>query len=207
MKYIAVLEYEHLDNGMFLTSFAQSLAQKKPRGIIIHSDSEYTERILQTGVMREEATIRAIKDLNHRLVALFADNGISTIALNGYQKSLIKKEGETISVDVQQLQRLPAQPVILLSALAVDPSGNITPIPLPELASALKHALDIEDDISIFSIHEASEIINNEFPVVVRPDEADPDFKEKHLPENFRKVSFPVRVATAQTFNKNNIET
>ena len=207
MKYIAVLEYEHLDNGMFLTSFAQSLAQKKPRGIIIHSDSEYTERILQTGVMREEATIRAIKDLNHRLVALFADNGISTIALNGYQKSLIKKEGETISVDVQQLQRLPAQPVILLSALAVDRGGNVTAIPLPELANALKNALDIEDDISIFSIHEASEIINNEFPVVVRPDETAPDFKEKHLPENFRKVSFPVRVATAQTFNKNNIET
>ncbi len=73
MDYIAVLDYEHLDNGMFLTAFAKALSQQKSRGIILHGDSEYTERLIQTGIMREEATIRAMKDLNHRLVALFAD--------------------------------------------------------------------------------------------------------------------------------------
>lgn len=203
MNYIAVLEYEHLDNGMFLTAFAQALSQKKSRGIIIHGDSEYTERLLQTGVMREEATIRAIKDLNHRLVALFADNGISTIALNGHQKSLIKKESNSISIDIKQLQNFPTQPAILLSALAVDGSGQIVPVSLPELANALKAALDIEEDISTFSIHEASEIISEEFPVVVKPGDLDEDYKVKHLPENFRNVSFPFRLTTAQTFNKN----
>ena len=85
MDFLAILDYEHLDNGVFLTSFAKSLAQKEKRGLIIHGDSEHTERIIQTGVMRDEARIRAIKELNHRLVALFADEGVSTIALNGFQ--------------------------------------------------------------------------------------------------------------------------
>ncbi|MEX0647459.1 MAG: hypothetical protein WEA56_09970 [Balneolaceae bacterium] len=204
MDYIAVLEYEHLDNGMFLNAFAQALSRKNSRGIIIHGDSEYTERIIQTGVMREEATIRAVKDLNHRLVALFADQGISTIAVNGHQKSLLRFEENSVEVDLQQLKKFPSQPVILLSALAVENgTGRVIPVPLPDLARTLKTSLDISEEITVFSIHEASEIIKDELPVVVKPGDLDESYKKKHLPVNFRNVQFPLRITSAQHFSAN----
>ena len=36
------------------------------------------------------AIIRSIKDLNHRIVALLADNSVSGIGINGYQKNIIQ---------------------------------------------------------------------------------------------------------------------
>lgn len=64
-SFIAVLDHEHLENSIFLTSFAKSLAQLGDRkGIVIHGDSPYTDRLIQTGMMREDARLRAIKDLN-----------------------------------------------------------------------------------------------------------------------------------------------
>lgn len=201
MDYIAVLEYEHLDNGMFLNAFAQALSKKQSRGIILHGDSEYTERIIQTGVMREEATVRAMKDLNHRLVALFADQGISTIAVNGYQKSLIRISGNELSIDTGQLKKFPSQPVLLISALAFNPEGIVQPVPLPDLARTLQTALNIEKEITTFSIHEESEVIaDKRFPVTVNTDEPDEEFKLKHVPENFRKAGFPVQITTTQRF-------
>lgn len=203
MDYIAVLEYEHLDNGMFLNSFAQALSQQKTRGIILHGDSEYTDRIIQTGVMREEATIRAIKDLNHRLVALFADQGVPVIAINGFQKSLVRAEEDSLVIDIQQLKTFPSQPVILISSLAIQKeTGKIVPVPLPELAFSLKTSLNIEKEVTVFSIHEASEIIREDLPVVMQPGEMEEKFKQKHLPENFRNVPFPVRLTTTQSFRE-----
>ena len=117
--YIAVLDYDHLDNGLFLKTFANAIANHKERGLILHSDSQYTDRIIQTGVMREDARIRAIKDLNNRLIALFADEGISAIGLNGYQRELISMAGDDITIDVEQLNKLPDQPVLLLSSPCV----------------------------------------------------------------------------------------
>lgn len=139
MDFLAVLDYEHLDNGMFLTSFARALSKKKIRGLIIHGDSEYTERIIQTGVMREDARVRAIKELNHRLIALFADEGVSTIGINGFQKSLATTDGDHIHIDKSKLAHVPVQPMLLLSNLGLhSETGNKTVIPLPDYAEALK---------------------------------------------------------------------
>ena len=49
--------------------------------------SEYTDRLMQTGMMREDARKRAVMDLNRRLITLFADHGVSAIGLNGFQKN------------------------------------------------------------------------------------------------------------------------
>src|SRR5690554_5498427 len=121
MDYIAVIDYEHLDNGMFLTAFARSLAQQKgSRGLIIHGGSDYAERLLQTGVMREDAVVRATRDLNHRLIALFADHGVAAIGLNAYQKSLIRMTESGPELDIGQFRRLPKQPHLLISNLIED---------------------------------------------------------------------------------------
>lgn len=200
MDFLAVLDYEHLDNGVFLTSFAKSLAQKKKRGLIIHGDSEHTERIIQTGVMREEARIRAIKELNHRLVALFADEGVSTIALNGFQKSLITYDGSEITFDKKQIENLPDHPMILISNLGLNPStGQHVPIPLTKMAAALSTGFKIED-ITIFSIDDSSDFIKQDFPEKINLQNADTSFIEKHIPEKLKGLTTSVRVRTGSTF-------
>lgn len=200
MDFLAVLDYEHLDNGVFLTSFAKSLANKENRGLIIHGDSEHTERIIQTGVMRDEAQIRAIKELNHRLVALFADEGVSTIALNGFQKSLITYDGSTIEIDKKQIDKLPEHPMILISNLGVDPSSNkYRPIPLAEMVTALSVTFQI-DEVTLFSIDDSSDFIKQDFPEHLKISNTDKSFIEKHIPETLRDLSTKVRLKTGTNF-------
>lgn len=200
MKFLAVLNHEHLDNGMFLKSFAKSLAQKKERGIIIHGDSEYTERIIQTGVMREDAEIRSIKDLNHRLVALFADEGISTIALNGYQKSTVKLVDGMVQINDKNFKALPSEPMILLSNLANDEtSKSPVPVSLPALAKKLKLHFDIPH-ITVFSKNEMSDITKNDFPLKITPSKTTPTFKENHLPNVFFDYTEEIVINTPSKF-------
>ena len=200
MNFLTVLDYDHLDNGMFLTAFARSLAQKKESGIIIHSDSEYTDRLIQTGMMREDARLRAIKDLNHRLIALFADQGVSTIGVNGHQKSLIQLYGEEIRINREQVRRFPSQPMLLISGLAEDLSGD-TPkaLSLPEMARSFQQSFDIEEVI-LFSTDESSSIIKGDFPQTIIPAEKDDSYLNKHVPSSFRNFKYKVKLHTPDTF-------
>jgi len=200
MHFLAVLDYEHLDNGMFLTTFAKTLSKKNKRGIIIHGESEYTERIIQTGVMRDEATVRSIKDLNHRLVALFADEGISTIALNGYQKSTIKHDNGELIIDTQYLANLPDQPMILMSSLAEDvETGKPINIPLPLLAKTLQHTFTIPE-ITIFSKKENVEIFSEKLPdntIITNENEG---FVDTHIPKSSRNFDQPLTISSPSSF-------
>lgn len=200
MDFIAVLDYEHLDNGVFLTSFAKALSEKENRGLIIHGDSEHTERIIQTGVMRDQAKIRAIKELNHRLVALFADEGVSTIALNGFQKSLITVDGNSVNIDKSQIDALPGQPMILISNLCFDlKTDEYHFLPLIDMAEALIQKFEI-NEATFFSIDESSDFIKHEFLETATIQEMEESFIEKHIPENLRNFTGKIRLKTASTF-------
>lgn len=200
MDFLAILDYEHLDNGVFLTSFAKSLSRKKKRGIIIHGDSQHTERIIQTGVMRKDAEIRAIKELNHRLVALFADEGISTIALNGFQKSLLTVDNDTIQFDKKQIDALSDQPMILLSNLALDLKvKSYRPLPLSDMAVVVAENFGI-DAITVFSRDESSDFIKQDFPETLRIEKIDASLVKKHIPKHLRGISMPIRIKSASTF-------
>src|SRR5690625_7351678 len=100
MDYIAVIDHDHLDNGIFLTSLARAIfGQSSERGLIIHGGSAYTDRLIQTGMFRSDAEIRASRDVNHTLVALFAAHGVSMVGLNGCQRSLIQRVGGQLKID------------------------------------------------------------------------------------------------------------
>ncbi len=200
MDFIAVLDYEHLDNGMFLTAFARSLARKKSRGIILHGDSEYTERLIQTGMMREDATLRSIKDLNHRLIALFADQGVSTIGVNGYQKSLITADEDKITVDEIQLNKFPEQPMLLISCLAFQTAGSRpVPVSLPSLSLFLKKKLGLAK-VTIFSTNQSSGVIKDDLPKKITPSDTDQEFKNQFIPKSFHHVKEDVWLTTADEF-------
>lgn len=202
MDYITVLNYEHLDNSLFLTSFARAVARKQARGIVLHGDSEYTNRIIQTGVMREEAVVRAMKDLNHRLIALLADEGVPAIGLNGFQKSLVSVTDGKIRIDIQQLHSLPEVPLLVISALGDfrKPEGNsVEPISLPLLAEAFVQQSTFEN-LTLFSIDEQSAMIKQPFPDAATPEKLPLELRQKHIASDFLDLSVPVQLTTPDQF-------
>ncbi|MCC5941948.1 MAG: hypothetical protein JJU37_10435 [Balneolaceae bacterium] len=199
MKFIAALDYKHLDNGMFLSSFARSLSKKSERGIIIHGDSEYTNRIIQTGVMREEATIRATKDLNHRLVALFADEGVPAIALNGYQKSMITIDQDEIQIDINQIKNLPGETVILISNLVLNENQTVQPVSLSKLSDALRSAFDLEH-IILFSTKDGADMMVKEYPKIIQKGDKSDESALHQVPEEFKSIECNIKLTTPSVF-------
>lgn len=207
MRYVAALDYDHLDNGVFLTTLARSLSQQQDKEkvypIIVHGDSAYTERIIQTGVMRDEATIRSLKDLNHRLVALFADQGVSTVGINPYQRNFITFDDGSLQIDYSFLNTLPERSVLLLSTLVQD-TGNNQPIALDlsKLATFLVDELNA-DQFFIFTKSKESEVLANEnLPESLTWDTMDQSFRDKRIPDELSGLKCPVRLTTARDFNQ-----
>jgi len=207
MQYIAALDYEHLDNGVFLTTLARSLSQQQGeedlRSIIVHSDSEYTERIIQTGVMRQEARIRSVKDLNNRLVALFADQGVSTVGINPSQRNVITRTEGSLHLDHSFLNTLPKKSVLLLSSLVWDTESKQSAIvELPELTSFLFNELQA-DQLFIFSKSDEAEIFTNpNKPEDLHWDGLDDSYQEQQIPDEFVDFGRSVQLTSARDFNQ-----
>jgi len=207
MRYIAALDYEHLDNGVFLTTLAKSLFQqqekKEVRSILVHSDSKYTERIIQTGVMRDEATVRSVKDLNNRLVALFADQGVSTVGINPFQRNFISREDKKLKFDHSFYETLPRQSVLLLSTLIYDAeSQRPAVIDLATLAQFLAEELEA-DELFIFSKSNESEIFTqSDLPHEIKWSAMESSFREKQIPDEFASLYRPIQLVTARDFNE-----
>jgi hypothetical protein len=201
MRYIAALDYEHLDNGMFLTALARSIGrQDDTQPIIVHGDSQYTDRIMQTGVMRDDAKIRSIKGLNHRLINLFADEGVSAVGINGYQHELIcLKDGE-LSVNSAFFDGLPAGPVLLISNLVWDEaSQSPQPVALPHMLGLLQDELGAER-LYAFTKADKDEIIIQKKPDTMKWNDLSADFINQNLPEEFNDFNRPLYLSTARDF-------
>ncbi|MBN2731550.1 MAG: hypothetical protein JXR26_03875 [Balneolaceae bacterium] len=203
MRYIAALDYEHLDNGVFLSSLASAISQQQDvRSFIVHGDSAYTKRVIQTGVMREQAKIRSIKDLNHRLIALFADQGVSAIGINGYQRNFISYTNGNLDMDISFFESLPAQPVLLISTLVWDEaSESPVAVPLAEMASFLTSELQAES-IFAFSKADKNEIFVSEKPQKMNWANMPAEFADEHLPEEFQQFKKPLHLTTARDFHQ-----
>lgn len=203
MDYIAVIDHDHLDNGIFLTALARAISgHNSERGLIIHGDSAYTDRLIQTGMFRSDAQIRATKDLNHRLVALFADHGVAMVGLNGYQRSLIQRDGDQLKIDTAHFRRLPGRTQLLISNLAADSEeSNPVPVPLPWLAEVLAAELEIPE-IYVFSADDSEEFINRDRPERLTRNQMDPSFIRKYIPKEFQEIPIPFRLTTARDFSR-----
>lgn len=199
LDFIAVLDHQHLENSLFLTSFAKSLAKLGDRkGLVVHGDSPYTDRLIQTGMMREDARMRAIKDLNKRLVGLFADQGIATIGIHGFQKSLMSWNNGKMVVDQESLKEFHASPNLLISNL-IDQQGSAMYLSLPEFAQALSTQLD-HVDILLFSKNEKDEIMASSGETRLNWDTLSAEFEEESLPEEFKNFGNKVKMTTASDF-------
>lgn len=207
MNYIAAIDYEHLDNGVFLTSLAQSLShqqeQQNVRSILIHSDSEYTERVIQTGVMREQARIRSVKDLNKRLVALFADEGVSTVGINPNKRNVITLSDGELNLDQSFLDTLPEQSVLLSSTIIQNlDTGQPAILELPRLMNFMSDELSV-DERFIFSKSDEAEVFTKSKEIQqLQWQNMDDTFRDKQIPDEFIEYNRSVRITSARDFSQ-----
>jgi hypothetical protein len=194
--YIAVIDYQNLDNPLFLKSFAQTVAQiGAHKAIILHNDSAYTERLIQTGMMREHAQQRSNQDLNHRLVSFFADYGIACIGLNGFQRNTVTvHEDGAIIVNKDYLNSLPEMTMIVLSCLAgSSQSGTKVVVPTALMAGKLHHIMHTQD-IFVFSTLAEDLILTSNTGKNLKktsPAEVAKPFDEvTGIPDEFKKTDF-----------------
>jgi len=153
--------------------------------------------------MRDEATVRSIKGLNHRLIALLADQGVSTIGINGYQRELITLKNNSLSLDKSFFNNLPGQSALLISTLVLDTSsGKPTPIQLTRLASFLRNELEVQE-FFIFSASDSDEVFTKENkPDEMRWDDLDEEYQNVFIPKEFKEFDSPVRLTTAREFDQ-----
>jgi hypothetical protein len=188
--FIAALDFENLDNPVFLKTFAEALRQfPNQKAIIVHGDSAYTDRLMQTGMMREDAILRSIQDLNHRLVSFFADYGIACIGINGFQRGTICANSDgNLEVNIPFLESLPERTIAVISNLVlVKNTEDKKVVPLPEVAKLLAEKLT-EGQIFIFSTDKKDHIsmkISDELPKKIQFDEISSKKHEIGVPEQF----------------------
>jgi hypothetical protein len=194
--YIAVLDYANLDNPLFLKTFANALAQRGAhKALIIHNDSAYTERLIQTGMMRDQAQQRSNQDLNHRIVSFFADYGLACIGLNGYQRNTVTIDGPgTVCVNKSFLDSLPEKTLVVLSCLALNTEINQkTVIPTAYMMQVLREQLDIQDAY-VFSTLANDQILHENTGINTIISARLQDYlnlnKTNGIPDEFKKTDF-----------------
>lgn len=207
MDYLAILDYAHMDNGFFLKTFADALGQQKgKRGLFLHTDSEYTDRIVQTGVMRDEAQVRSLKDLNHRLVALMADYGVPIIGMNGYQRNVITIKESKLHIDGAYLKSLPSNVHVLLNPLTKNlDTEKLVVRSISEIASGLITTLAIPE-VLVFSATETDEIFtkSDRNISIYKPDAEISDELLEKIPRDLRKMPFNYKIISTNDFRDGN---
>jgi hypothetical protein len=202
MKCIAALDHAHLDNVPFLMRLAQSVSNStgyKP--LFIHGDNDHTEQIIQQGVMRSEAEIQCIKTLNHRLVGLFADEGVSVVGIHAYQKQAVSLRKNQLQIDRTFFENLPPVPIVLSTLAWDEEKGSSTPIELPKMVRSIQENLSIEP-VYCFSLQEKMKSGPSTCPAEKRWESISENFKLEHIPREFRNYNRPLRLVPVQSFGR-----
>lgn len=195
-QFLAVLDHFHLEDAAFLRTFADAIASLGNRkGLIVHGDSPYTDRIIQTGVMREDAELRAVQDLNKRLIGLLADQGVPAIGLHGFQKELIQKKNDEIILDHSALRAHHAAPNLILSNLIAGLEGPEL-ISLPKFCRILATELD-PITVLLFSKDKADELFVSSKNQTFKWNKIPPEFTQKAIPDEFQNFNHPATLTTA----------
>jgi hypothetical protein len=173
MLVLVLLDREHLDNGPFLKSLAGIIAQLRDvRILFIHSDSEYTDRIMQLGLQRKVAVLRSTRELNRRLVALFNDEGIPCVGLNGFQMNSIHRTSEQLTVNADYLHSILIHTHLILSNLISEGNKNEnSPAEPVVIAKELIKSLKPEHFI-VFSMNETAKLFSADNSIAGRPDQS-----------------------------------
>jgi len=113
--YIAIIDREQAGNSLYLKSFSRALRnQTHLRGIFIHADNQRTENMIQDGVMRDQARKRVTRETTKRLVDMFAEAGVASVGMQGWQIAAIENERDVV-LKVDPREKIPPHTHLVLS--------------------------------------------------------------------------------------------
>jgi len=107
---------------MFMKQFATEMRTglHGQRLLVLHGDSSFTEETIQQGVPRQEAAVQTARQLNRRLIALLADEGVSALGITLMQRNFTSFDATInppFQVNDSAWERLPAIPVICCATI------------------------------------------------------------------------------------------
>jgi hypothetical protein len=190
MTLLLVLDDAHLGNTLFMKAFGHSLGSLKGHRLaILHASERYTDSLIQTGMFRSDAAVRAARELNRKLVTWLADHGVSCASMHGDQRGLFSMRNGTLNVDRAKLDSFAPQSTWLISTLVSHEDGTSGAVPLSEMARFLEIHIPA-DHVVVFSMSESDEILNPEGNTHLDWSQR-LDFIER-LPTEFKDYSHPL---------------
>src|SRR5699024_9998794 len=137
--------------------------------------------------------------LNHRLVNLFADEGIAALGVHGYQKKAITIKNDQLSINGGFFRKLPLVSIFLSTLVWNEESQSNVHVELPRLVKSLQEKLRI-DTVYMLSLKEKmDENISTELHEQQWGHLSD-SFSEQYIPREFRGFLQPLRLISAKSF-------
>lgn len=190
-----VLDSKHLSSPLFMKLFAQKLklVNQQYRLILIHGDSGYSSALIQNGASKSEAEIRAIKEINLKLISLLADNGIAAIGVHGYHKNIITLNHSDLQLSNSLSSLVPESVSIILSNLVQNNSTmQIELIPIHRMVEKLIQSNQIEHCLFFADVEQSDRSFKNNDP--------DPIELLNTLPFEATSIQSPILLTTIKDF-------
>lgn len=200
LNLIIVLDRYHLEQPLFMKLFGQKIRRvKSGRLLILHADSAYTQRLIDSGTEPEKAVVRSTKEISLKLVNLLAEYGHSAAALHGYHKqAIVLTESNQLVIDRSYFLQHPETVITICSNLVMLAHEQRTsPVPLASLAIELKKSLEF-DGILCFA---QSEVLSTSFKEKA-PSEVD---VLNWVPEELVSAHGHIKMTTIADFDEKNV--
>lgn len=148
MRALILIDYVHLDNALFMKSLAQEVSRIRDKHelILIHGTSPYQERLKAAGYEHNKARLRSSKELNRRLIALLADEGVAAVGVHAFQRELFSRDSEEnhLVVNEKALNSLKLTSTLVLSNVGQIDDESYDLLSISEMADALLKQSDFE---------------------------------------------------------------
>lgn len=142
MSTLIVLDDAHMSNRLYMNAFGSAVkALMDEPVILLHDCATHTDALIQTGMMRRDASVRAARETTRKLVTWLADFGIAATGVHGDQRGLIRSGTEVLTLDADLFKTFPPNTLRVVNTLVSGTDGAPDTRSLEELAGVLQSTL------------------------------------------------------------------
>lgn len=124
MSILIVLDDAHMGNRLYMNAFGTAVrALMAGPVVLLHDCAEHTDALIQTGMMRRDAAVRAARETNRKLVTWLADFGIPATSVHGDRLGLIRTVEDRLVMDMSRFNTFPANSLRVVGTLVEGPDG------------------------------------------------------------------------------------
>lgn len=142
MSILIVLDDAHMGNRLYMNAFGSAVkALMTDPVVLLHDCAEHTEALIQTGMMRRDASVRAARETNRKLTTWLADFGIAATGVQGDRRGLIRIADGRPTFRMDLFNTFPSNTLRVVCTLVEDADGAPATRPITELSSLLQTEL------------------------------------------------------------------